>query len=64
MKLAKPKLDILMCEQQITQQELAEKAGIARQTISYASSGKNCNNITASKIAKALGVSVTQIIKM
>lgn len=49
--------------QDMTQKQLAEKAGVSRVTINGVKSGKGCSAETAKKIAKALDVDVTEILE-
>ena len=58
------KLKSLRKEQNLTQTELSEKAGVGKVTISRLESGalKESNVSTLLKIAKALGCEVTDII--
>ena len=58
------KLKSLRKEQNLTQTELSEKAGVGKVTISCLESGalKESNVSTLLKIAKALGCEVTDII--
>lgn len=48
--------------QDMTQKQLAEKAGISRATVNGIKSGRSCSDEVGKKIAKALGVDVTEII--
>ena len=50
-------------EKGYTQKQLAEKAGVSRVTVNGIKSGRSCSDETAGKIAKALGVDVTEIIE-
>jgi transcriptional regulator with XRE-family HTH domain len=45
----------------LTQEQLAEAAGVARGTIIRAESGGGVNVLSATKIARALGVTVKQL---
>ncbi len=63
MKINRLKLDLLQAEQGLTCSELAKKAGISRQNFSTVRTRGTCTPITAGKIAKALEVSVTEIIE-
>ena len=47
----------------MTQKQLAEKAGISRVTVNGIKSGRSCSDEVGKKIAKALGVDVTEIIE-
>ncbi len=56
MRLNRKKIQLLMAELEISQQTLALKAGISRQTISAVMNGRNCRPELLGKIAKALNV--------
>ena len=59
MKLDKKKIDILRADNVMTIRNLAQRAGVSTSSIVY------CDNVeatTAGKIAKALGVSVREIL--
>ena len=45
----------------LTQEQLAQKAGTTRATISAVCNGKSCSYSTAEKIASAMGVSVYEL---
>lgn len=47
----------------ITQKRLAELSGVSRATINCIKGGKRCTDEVGQKIAKALGVDVTEIIE-
>lgn len=47
----------------MTQKRLAELSGVSRATINYLKGGKRCTDEIGQKIAKALGVDVTEIIE-
>ena len=47
----------------MTQKRLAELSGVSRATIKYIKGGKRCTDEVGQKIAKALGVDVTEIIE-
>lgn len=42
--------------------KLAELSGVSRATVGYIKAGKTCSEEVGNKIAKALGVDVTEII--
>lgn len=63
MRLDKAKVSLIMAEQDLYQKDLAEKAEMSRGNLSTIINGKNCQPRTAFKIAKALGVDVTEIIE-
>ena len=52
-----------LTRQDMTQKRLAELSGVSRVTINYIKGGKSCSDEVGQKIAKALGVDVTEIIE-
>lgn len=63
MRIDAIKLTTELMRQDMTQKKLAEKAGVSRTTINYIKGGKKCSEEVGKKIAKALGVDVTEIIE-
>ena len=63
MRIDRVKLIAEMARQDVTGIQLAERAGVSRVTVSALRCGKTCTAETASKIARALGVDVTEIIE-
>lgn len=63
MRIDRIKLITEMARQDVTGIQLAERAGVSRVTVSALRCGKTCTAETASKIARALGVDVTEIIE-
>lgn len=63
MRLDSIKIKLLMAELEINQTVLAEKAGVSRQNISLMLCRGTCSITNAGKLAKALGVSVREIVK-
>ena len=63
MKIDKGKLRVSMARAQLCRSEVAEKAGLSVNTVGGALSRGSCKPATAGKIAMALGVDVTEIIK-
>lgn len=63
MKLDRVKIEIEMANNLVSYSETAEKAGISKQRFSTILKQKNISPKTAGKIAKALGVDVTEIIE-
>lgn len=62
MRIDRIKLVMLLAKKNVTSLQLAEHTGLSRTTISSIKNGKSCTPSTAFKIAKALGVDVTEII--
>lgn len=63
MRLDKRKIQIFMARKSMKQKELAESAGVSRQTISYVMNGRSCRPEIAGRIARILGVDVTEILE-
>lgn len=63
MRIDSIKIKLLMAEQGINQNTLAEKCGLSRQNISLTLSRGTCHPVKAAKLANALGASVREIIK-
>ena len=63
MRLNRSKVQRLMIKGPNTQQELAAKAGISRQTMSAVMNGRNCRPELLGKISKALGVEPEEIVE-
>ena len=58
MRIDRVKLIAEMARQEIKVQELAEKAGVSRVTITAMRCGKSCTENSAKHVARALGVPV------
>ncbi len=63
MRIDRFKLTMELMRQDMTQTQLAEKAGVSRVTVNGIKSGRSCSDEVGKKIAKALGVDVTEIIE-
>lgn len=63
MRLDKRKMLLHMANFSISQKQLAEKAGISRQTLSAVMNDRNCRPELLGKIAKALEVKPEEIIE-
>ncbi|NSJ27987.1 helix-turn-helix domain-containing protein [Blautia glucerasea] len=63
MRINSIKLVTEMMKHGINQKELAEMSGVSRVTIGYIKNGKSCSPETLGRIAKALGVDVTEIME-
>ena len=63
MRINRFKLATELMRQDMTQKQLAEKAGISRVTVNGIKSGRSCSGETAKKIATALNVDVTEILE-
>ena len=62
MRIDKNKVSFIMAEQDLYQKDLADRAKMSTGNLSTIINGKSCQPRTAYKIAKALGVDVTEII--
>ena len=63
MRIDSIKIKLLMAEQEINQSALAERCGIARQSISAMLGRGTCSIVNVGKLAKILGVDPAEIIK-
>ena len=64
MKINEIKVLLLMADFSINQKQLAERAGISRQTLSAVMNGRNCRPKVLGKLAKALEVKPNEIIEL
>lgn len=64
MQISKIKVDVVMARKGLNQIQLANDIGINRTRLSSIINGKSCRPSTITRIAKALGVDVTEIIEM
>lgn len=63
MQIDSIKIKLILAEQEMTKTDLAERAGISRQSIRNILARGTCEPKTAGKLAKGLGVPVTEITK-
>lgn len=63
MRIDSIKIKLLLAEKDMTQADLAEKCGLARQNISITLSRGTCSPAKVAKMAAALGVTAREIIK-
>ena len=63
MKLNTWKIKMLLAEREMSQSDLAIKIGVNRQQVNDLLSRETCMLKTLGRIAKALGVSVEEIVK-
>lgn len=63
MRIDKTKIGIAMAKKLLKQQDLADLAGVSRQTVSYIMNGRNCKPDLLGKIANALEVEPEEIIE-
>ena len=63
MRINRIKLITELEKRDMTQKRLAELSGVSRATINYIKGGKRCTDEVGQKIAKALGVDVTEILE-
>ncbi len=62
MRVDRIKIIVLMAEKDLKINELANSTGLTRTTISSVKNGKSCTYDTATKIARALNVPVSDLI--
>ncbi len=63
MKVSKSKLEIAMARAELNRDTLAKKANMPIHTVCNVYTRRTCKPATAGRIAKALGVDVTEIIE-
>lgn len=63
MRIDRVKLIAEMARQEIRVQELAEKAGVSRVTITGMRGGKSCTENSVKHVARALGVPVESLLE-
>lgn len=64
MKLSKTKILLLMADKQMTMQKVASAYGVSRERINKIINSASVRPVTAGKLAKALGVNVTDILEV
>ena len=62
MRIDRSRIEIMLAERGMTQQNLAEKSGVSRQGVNVAIRRGTCAPKTVGKLASGLGVSVSDII--
>lgn len=63
MRIDRIKLVAELTRQDMTQKQLAERAGVSRATVNYIKCGKNCSDDVGNKIADALGVPIEKLLE-
>lgn len=63
MKIDRQRLEILQAQANISATQLSAASGISRQQISSIKARGTCMPITAAKLAKGLGVQISEILK-
>lgn len=63
MNLNVNKIKLVLAEKGMLLQELAAQSGISRQSVSTVMARGTCSIVTAGKLAKGLGLSVTEIVR-
>jgi DNA-binding Xre family transcriptional regulator len=58
------KIRVALAEKGMTQANLSQKSGISKQNLSIILKKGRCHEITAGKIASALGIQVEQIMEV
>lgn len=63
MRISRESLAVLLIRTNLNGIQLAKKSGLSRGTITAIKNGKSCSRESAERIAKALGVDVTEIME-
>lgn len=63
MRIDRIKLVSELASRDMTQKQLAERAGISRATVNYIKSGKSCCDEVGNKIAEALNIPIEQLLE-
>lgn len=63
MKISREKINICMARKQMTVKKLADNYGVSRNRINVLLNQKEVSVVSAGRMAKALGVDVTEIIE-
>ncbi len=63
MRIDKLKLVTELVRQDLTQSQLAEKAGVSRATVNGIKCGRSCSDKVGIKIADALGVPIKELLE-
>ena len=63
LRIDRVKLIAEMARQDVTNIQLAAKSGVSRVTVTAVRCGKSCSQESAERIARALGVDVTEIME-
>ena len=63
MRISRESLAVLLIRTNLNGIQLAKKSGLSRGTITAIKNGKSCSRESAERIAKALGVDVTDIME-
>lgn len=63
MRIDTRKIEALLAREFVTRAELSTRSGISRQSVSCILQRGTCNTVNAGRIARALGVDVTEIME-
>lgn len=63
MKINTNKVVLVLAEKEMTKSSLAERSGISRQNLSTILGRGTCSPKTAGKLAKGLGIPITEIME-
>lgn len=63
MRINRKKFAYLLIDKDMSVKEVAEKAGVSRQTITNIKQGKRCLDVIGYKVADVLGVDVADIME-
>lgn len=61
LRIDRRKLVLAMMDKDMNAKQIAEKAGLARATVSAVKNGRSCTEETAIRIAEALGVDLKKL---
>jgi hypothetical protein len=64
MKISKQKVEQIMAEKGLTAAEVAKRSGVSRQNFSTIKLRGTCEPATAGKIARGLGVNVSDVLEV
>lgn len=63
MRIDRIKFITELAKREMTQKQLAEKAGISRATVNYIKAGKSCSDEVGQKIARVLQIPIEKLIE-
>lgn len=63
MRIDRVKLITELMRRDMTQKELANRAGISRATVNYIKGGKSCSDEVGNKIANALNIPIDKLLE-
>lgn len=63
MRIDRIKLKTELWKRDMKQKELAEAAGVSKETVTNICSGRSCSNLTGKALAAALGMDITELLE-